>query len=556
VYANSPAFPEVTEQQARPTQTDPSGPEVYVFEDHDPSGSGYTTTMRTTTSTIVIPPGGANQFHSYGAGGPTAVPNRFGSFAPSGPAGVQSRPATLEQLQQMLRTQTETLQRLRARRAQAAAQNATAGTSSSASPPNTWNNPFNIPTARATSNFGSNMSASGSTASAAAAASRPSPNLPTPEQTIRQNLEHLEALRRAQAPVNDSRNDTSARRRVLLEDLRELEEEEARFTGTTYAQASSAEIPIASQQITFSQHPIPPNALVFLLQDQMGRPHSLLVGPAGSALTSPPVYNPGFQYPIPNGQPYNYMNPLVPSQIVTSQMQQPQQPGVGVPPANNPQPAAAAPPNIDAIRREILAMNQNAQMRQINIPRLFRDRAGHLWLAIKLSVFVLLFAGNGGWRRILYLGTVAFLIFLWQTGLLNELMRPLLDAIYPPLPQPQPAPNAAAPQPQPQPQPQMDPANTAAMLINRQEDRMREIIRNAERAFMIFMASLIPGWHDRHVNAIERQQQLVREQQQREQQQREQQQREQQVEQEEQVDLREEPQPAEPRGAQVVEGVL
>jgi hypothetical protein len=509
--ANSPTS---TEEQTRPTQTDPVRPGILL----DLPSSGFaTTTLRTT---FLAHPGGANQ---------------FGRPATGGPAGVQSLSADLERFREaLLATQADDLQQRRRRTAEATARDATAGTNSGASPPNTRND---NPTVRATSDYGSNMSDSGS---AASAASRPSSNLPSPEQTIRRNLEYLEALRRAQAQAPDPRTDTSARRR--------LEEEERRSaSGPTPIPAPPT---FASQQVTFSRHPIPPNALVFLLTDPMGNPHSLLVGPAGSALSPPPVYNPGFY----NGHQY---------QVVPPQTQQPQQPGMGVPPPANPQPAAAAPPNPDAIRREILAVlnqNQNAQVRQINIPRLFRDRAGHLWLAIKLSVFVALFAGNGGWRRIIYLGTVACLIFLWQTGVLNELMRPLLDAMYPPVPQQQQPPNAAPaaaaagapPQQQQQQQPQMDPANTAAMLINRQEDRVREMIRNTERAFMIFMASLIPGWHDRHVNAIERQQQFVRDQQQ--QQQREQQQQQQQQQQAE--PQQEEPQPGEARGAQQVEVLL
>jgi len=195
---------------------------------------------------------------------------------------------------------------------------------------------------------------------------------------------------------------------------------------------------------------------------------------------------------------------------------------------------------MEALRRELLAMNPNAQFRQINIPRLMRDRAGHLWLALKLAVFVVLFTGNGGWQRMLSLGFIAVLIFVWQTGLLNQITRPLIEVFYPP-----PPPGFQRPVvPQAQQQP-MNPAQTAQMLVNRQEDRLREVIRNVERAFMIFMASLVPGWHDRHVNAIERQQQQAREVAQQQQQQQQQQQAEE-----------DQPQPAEARGAEVVEGVL
>lgn len=200
-----------------------------------------------------------------------------------------------------------------------------------------------------------------------------------------------------------------------------------------------------------------------------------------------------------------------------------------------------------ALRRELLALNPHVQLHQINIPRLVRDRAAHLWLALKLVVFVVLFTGNGGWRRMLSLGLIAAAIFVWQTGLLNDVVRPFVEALYPPPPPQQQQPAAPGQQQQQQLQEQpLDPGRTAQLLVNRREDRMREIVRNAERTFMIFMASLVPGWHDRHVNAIEQQQAREAEQQRQEQQQQQQQQQ----------GVDDGPQPAEARGAEAVEGVL
>jgi hypothetical protein len=55
------------------------------------------------------------------------------------------------------------------------------------------------------------------------------------------------------------------------------------------------------------------------------------------------------------------------------------------------------------------------------------------------------------------------------------------------------------------------------MLIGRQQDRWREMLRGVERGVTIFLASLVPGMHERHVNAVEqrqREEQLLLQQQQ------------------------------------------
>jgi len=164
-----------------------------------------------------------------------------------------------------------------------------------------------------------------------------------------------------------------------------------------------------------------------------------------------------------------------------------------------------------------------------------RERAGHLWLALKLVVFVVLFTGNGGWKRRLYLGLIAVCIFIWQTGMFSGVSRQFADIINPPLQPPgtqQPQTNDG----------EMDPAQTARMLLERQQRGMREVVG---RAFMIFMASLVPGWHDNHVDAIERRQ--------REEQAAVAEAQAQAQQQATDAGLRDEPQPAEVGGAEAVE---
>lgn len=41
------------------------------------------------------------------------------------------------------------------------------------------------------------------------------------------------------------------------------------------------------------------------------------------------------------------------------------------------------------------------------------------------------------------------------------------------------------------------------MLVARRDDRLRELFRGVERGVTIFLASLIPGLHERHVDAVE-----------------------------------------------------
>lgn len=122
-------------------------------------------------------------------------------------------------------------------------------------------------------------------------------------------------------------------------------------------------------------------------------------------------------------------------------------------------------------------------------------------------------------------------LLVWQTGIFNEFFRPLAEAINPPPPNP-PNPNpanpapaaapvaAAGPNPNPNPEPNqqqptqqplardangnpVDPAHTANMLVARREDRLRDMVRGVERGITIFLASLVPGLHERHVDAVE-----------------------------------------------------
>jgi hypothetical protein len=347
----------------------------------------------------------------------------------------------------------------------------------------------------------------------------------------------MEMLRREQTtispPVFSATEEAAARRRALQESLRELQEESMLFPTPVGVNAATT----APQPLNFTNQAIPENSLVYLLQDQFGRPNSLLVGPPGSALRQPPGFPTTAHYQMNNGV---HMHHNIITQPIPQMPQAPAVPELG---RNNPLfPGQILPQDLTTRQRELLArQNPNARIQQLNLPRVaerMRERAGHLWLALKLVVFVVLFTGNGGWKRRLYLGLIAVCIFIWQTGMLSSVSRQFADIINPPLQPP------STQQPQTS-DGEMDPAQTARMLLERRQRGMRGMREVVGRAFMIFMASLVPGWHDNHVDAIERRQ------------------REEQVavaeaqaqaqQQAADAELRDEPQPAEVGGAEAVE---
>jgi len=153
-----------------------------------------------------------------------------------------------------------------------------------------------------------------------------------------------------------------------------------------------------------------------------------------------------------------------------------------------------------------------------------------LWLVVRLIGFVWFFtSGNSTWARWLMVSGVAFLIFLYNTGIFNgiaeQILAPVrrhLEALLP-LAGPDaalvPAANAAAvpqvaapPQGLPAVQPgrrgELDPAQVAARLVEqhrRQQDAgwLRNQIRRVEHSLVLFVASLVPGLGERHIAARE-----------------------------------------------------
>ena len=111
----------------------------------------------------------------------------------------------------------------------------------------------------------------------------------------------------------------------------------------------------------------------------------------------------------------------------------------------------------------------------------------HFWIAVRLVVFYWIFVSHTPpLVRALY-GLALFLIFLWKSGVLNNYMRPLLEAIVPP------PPPAAARQRLQEP---IDPEHTARLLVQRRQAGVRNTVRNLEQSAIVFVASLVPSWYE------------------------------------------------------------
>jgi hypothetical protein len=100
---------------------------------------------------------------------------------------------------------------------------------------------------------------------------------------------------------------------------------------------------------------------------------------------------------------------------------------------------------------------------------------------------------------------------VWQTGIFDPFFRPLAETINRPRP---PVQHPAQPQQQDDPlrfpvhaggNP-IDPRQLAEVLYARRQHRFENVLRGIERALMLFLTSLIPGLHERHVNAVEQRQ--------------------------------------------------
>lgn len=163
----------------------------------------------------------------------------------------------------------------------------------------------------------------------------------------------------------------------------------------------------------------------------------------------------------------------------------------------------------------------------VAIPPLMRMILPHLWLLVRLAVFVYIFVAPGAsWSRWISTIGLAFFIFLLSTGILNgvteHIMGPIgrhLDHILPALDGNRRRNNEQQPANQQNPRgegtnQEPQPAQLAARLTEQQRRRdgwLAGHFRRVERASLLFLASIAPGVAERHIAHIEAEERRQRE---------------------------------------------
>ncbi|KAH0493642.1 hypothetical protein TgHK011_000299 [Trichoderma gracile] len=154
----------------------------------------------------------------------------------------------------------------------------------------------------------------------------------------------------------------------------------------------------------------------------------------------------------------------------------------------------------------------------IGLPQMVMQLAPHLWLLIRLALFVWFFTSpNASWSRWLTIVALALFVFILSTGLLagvaEQAWRPLgrhLEHVFPAMDpghlggQGPAAGRDGAPEADQNGTP--DPAQMAARLVAErrgQESWIAGQLRRLERAGLLFLASIAPGVAERHIANLE-----------------------------------------------------
>lgn len=208
-----------------------------------------------------------------------------------------------------------------------------------------------------------------------------------------------------------SEAEDEARRRALLE-LQEEEVDQLPTTASFVTGQNLLEDFYASPQPLVGGDFLGGNNLVYMLQDASGVPTALLVGPPGSAgYPAPPPPLPAFNVNWGAGG----LADLPAVDLRAPRWPIPDNINHGVHGNNIFQnPALAQGFGFQNHHQNHQAHARNHGRRPITFADVIagvRARATHFWLAARLAVFVVLFTGSGGWRRMLYLGSLAVLIF-------------------------------------------------------------------------------------------------------------------------------------------------
>ncbi|KAJ4856434.1 hypothetical protein T069G_09802 [Trichoderma breve] len=153
----------------------------------------------------------------------------------------------------------------------------------------------------------------------------------------------------------------------------------------------------------------------------------------------------------------------------------------------------------------------------VGLPNLLVQAAPHIWLIIRLALFVWFFMSpNASWSRWLTIIALAFFVFILSTGLLagvaEQAWRPLgrhLENVFPAVDPGHVGQGGAAGRdgaPGADQNGSPNPAQMAARLVAErrgQESWLAGQLRRLERAGLLFLASIAPGVAERHIANLE-----------------------------------------------------
>ncbi|KAK6353034.1 hypothetical protein TWF696_005025 [Orbilia brochopaga] len=136
------------------------------------------------------------------------------------------------------------------------------------------------------------------------------------------------------------------------------------------------------------------------------------------------------------------------------------------------------------------------QRRARNRANMLMDNA---WLLVRLGFAIFLLGGGTDLRRDLFLWIVVIVIFVWQSGLFNDFLQPIVERLNNLIPDPA----RLAGQPQPPLQPaegELQPQDLAQRLVAEHQARQQQgggLFDTIQNGVSIFLASLVPGLGER-----------------------------------------------------------
>lgn len=226
---------------------------------------------------------------------------------------------------------------------------------------------------------------------------------------------------------------------------------------------------------------------------------------------------------VNNGSSETYYTPRLPMQSSYSRLREVASPYVATPgtpaqlPNQHQNQQNQANPQPQAQDGQAQAQLQDGQNDRDNpqppvLPPLLMQLWPHLWLLFRLGLFIWFFTSpNSSWSRWASVVGLAICIFIYTIGALNNIVgfawHPIRQHLQNLLPQMENQPRGL------RDGEHHDPAEMAARLIaqRERENWLQGQIRRIERAGLLFLASIAPGFAEEHIQNLENQARAERE---------------------------------------------